>query len=138
VIFLNSRRTLAASSGVPIVEADDQLSYIGFGPFLWHAQLMIELNMDTVLAAVNDLHASTGNRIFTLIEIAEAIDGQRVTPPPGMRVTIDEDGNPHPELNPPVPRWVTTLNNILLRLGEEGKLPVEPIAMVAFPPLPPE
>jgi hypothetical protein len=99
---------------------------------------MMELNMDTVLAAVNDLHARTGNRVFTLIEIAEAIDGQRVTPPPGMRVTTDEDGNPHPELNPPVPRWVRTLNNVLLRLGEEGKLPVESIAMVAFPPLPPE
>jgi hypothetical protein len=107
-------------------------------PILWQAQLMIELNMDTALAAVNDLHASTGNRVFTLIEIAEAIDGQRVTPPPGMRVTTDEDGNPHPELNPPFPAWVRTLNNILLRLGEEGKLPVEPIAMVAFPPLPPE
>ena len=61
----------------------NSLSDIGFGPFLWHAQLMMELNMDTVLAAVNDLHASTGNRVFTLIEIAEAIDGQQVTPPPG-------------------------------------------------------
>ena len=99
---------------------------------------MMELNMDTVLAAVNDLHASTGNRVFTLIEIAEAIDGQQVTPPPGMRMTTDEGGNPHPELNPPVPRWVMTLNNILLRLGQEGKLAVEPIAMVAFPPRPPE
>ena len=112
---------------------------IGLGPFLWQARLMIELNMDTVLAAVNDLHISTGKRVFTLIEIAEALDGgQRVTPPPGMRVTTDEDGNLRPERNPPVPRWVRTLNNILLRLGEEGKLPVEPIAMVAFPPLPPE
>jgi len=44
--------------------------------------------MDTVLAAVNDLHASTGNRVFTLIEIAEAIDGQRVTPPPGMKAAM--------------------------------------------------
>lgn len=100
---------------------------------------MRELNMDTALAAVNDLHASTGRRVFTLIEIAEALDGgQRVTPPPGMRVTTDEHGNPHPEVNPPFPAWVKTLNNILLRLGEEGKLPVQTIAMVAFPPLPPE
>lgn len=95
--------------------------------------------MDTALAAVNDLHASTGKRVFTLIDIAEALDGgQRVTPPPGMRASTDEHGNPHPERNPPFPAWVRTLNNILLRLGEEGKLPVEPIAMVAFPPLPPE
>ena len=42
----------------------------------------MELNVDTVLAAVNDLHARTGKRVFTLIEIAEALSGgQRVTPP---------------------------------------------------------
>ncbi len=100
---------------------------------------MRELNLETVLAAVNDLHTHTGKRVFTLIEIAEALDGgQRVTPPPGMRVTTDEHGHPHPEVNPPFPAWVRTLNNILLRLGEEGKLPVETIAMVAFQPLPPE
>jgi hypothetical protein len=29
-----------------------------------------ELNEETVLAAVNDLHARTGKRVFTLIEIA--------------------------------------------------------------------
>ena len=41
----------------------------------------MELNEKTVLAAVNDLHARTGKRVFTLIEIAEALsDGQRVTP----------------------------------------------------------
>jgi hypothetical protein len=37
----------------------------------------MELNEDTVLAAVNDLHARTGKRVLTLIEIAEAIEGQR-------------------------------------------------------------
>lgn len=57
---------------LPGVETDrlwprNSLSDIGFGPFLWHAPLMMELNMDTVLAAVNGLHASTGNRVFTLI-----------------------------------------------------------------------
>lgn len=99
---------------------------------------MVELNEETVLAAVNDLHARTRKRVFTLIEIAEALDGQRVTPPPGMRAPTDAHGNPHPELTPPVPAWVKTLNNILLRLGEEGKLAVEQTAMVVFPPSPPE
>jgi hypothetical protein len=94
----------------------------------------MELNEETVLAAVNDLHARTGERVFTLIEIAEAIEGQRVTPPPGMRAPTDEYGNPRPELAPPVPARVKTLNNILVLLGEEGKLAVEQIAMVVFPP----
>jgi hypothetical protein len=66
----------------------------------------MELNVDTVLVAVNDLHARTGKRVFTLIEIAEAIEGQRVTPPPGMRAPTDAHGNPLPELAPPVPAWV--------------------------------
>jgi hypothetical protein len=94
----------------------------------------VELNVDTVLAAVNDLHARTGKRVFTLIEIAEAIEGQRVTPPPGMRAPTDAHGNPLPERARPVPARVKTLNNILLHLGEEGKLPVMQTAMVVFPP----
>jgi hypothetical protein len=95
----------------------------------------MELNEDTVLAAVNDLHARTGKRVFTLIDIAEAIEGVRVTSPPGMRAPTDEQGNAHPEFAPPFPARVRALNNILLRLGEEGKLPVEQSAMVVFPPL---
>jgi hypothetical protein len=94
----------------------------------------MELNVDTVLVAVNDLHARTGKRVFTLIEIAEAIEGQRVTPPPGMRAPTDAHGNPLPELGPPVPARIKTLNNILLHLGEEGKLPIMQTAMVVFPP----
>jgi hypothetical protein len=93
----------------------------------------MELNVDTVLVAVNDLHARTGKRVFTLIEIAEAIEGQRVTPP-DRRAPTDAHGNPLPELAPPVPARVKTLNNILLHLGEEGKLPVMQTAMVVFPP----
>lgn len=94
----------------------------------------MELNEQTVLAAVNDLHARTGKRVFTLIEIAEAFgDGQRVTPP-DRRAPTDAHGNPLPELAPPLPAWVMALNSILLRLGEEGKLPVERTAMVMFPP----
>jgi hypothetical protein len=94
----------------------------------------MELNVDTVLVAVNDLHARTGKRVFTLIEIAEALsDGQRVTPP-DRRAPTDADGNPLPELAPPVPAWVKALNSILLRLGEEGKLPIMQTAMVVFPP----
>ena len=91
-----------------------------------------ELNDETVLAAVNDLHARTGKRVLTLIEIAEEIGGGRVTPPPGMRAPTDAHGTPRPELAPPLPAWVKTLNNILLRLGEEAKLAVEQIAMVVF------
>jgi hypothetical protein len=92
----------------------------------------MELNEETVLAAVNDLHARTGRRIFTLIEIAEDLGGGRIIPPPGMRAPTDAHGNPNPELAPPVPAWVKALNNILLRLGEEGKLAVKQIAMVVF------
>jgi hypothetical protein len=94
----------------------------------------MELNEETVLAAVNDLHTRTGKRIFTLIEIAEAISGERVTSPPRMRAPTDAHGNPLPELFPPIPAWVKALNGILLRLGETGKLTVEQTAMVVFPP----
>jgi len=93
----------------------------------------MELNEESVLAAVNDLHARTGKRVFTLIDIAEAIEGQRVTPPPGMRAPTDLQGNPHPELAPPITVRARTINSILLRLGEEGKLPVMQTAMVVFP-----
>jgi hypothetical protein len=98
----------------------------------WHAQLM-ELNVDTVLKAVNDLHERTGKRVFTLIDIAEALGRGPVTSPPGMRAPTDADGNPLPERAPPVPAWVKVLNEILLHLGEEGKLPVMRTAMVTFP-----
>jgi hypothetical protein len=94
----------------------------------------MELNEEMVLAAVNDLHARTDRRVFTLIEIAEALsDGRRVTPP-DRRAPTDAHGNSLPELAPPVPAWVKALNSILLRLGEEGKLPVMQTAMVVFPP----
>ena len=94
----------------------------------------MELNADTVLVAVNDLHARTGKRVFTLIEIAEALsDGQRVTPP-GRHGPTDAQGNLIPGMSPPVPAWVKALNEILLHLGEEGKLPVMQTAMVVFPP----
>jgi len=95
----------------------------------------MELNVDTVLAAVNDLHARTGKRVFTLIEIAEALDGgQRVTSQPGALAPTDADGNPLPDMAPPFPAWVGVLNEILLHLGDEGQLPVEKAAMVVFPP----
>ncbi len=95
----------------------------------------MELNVDTALVAVNDLHARTGKRVFTLIEIAEALSGgERVTPLPGSRAPTDADGNPLPELAPPIPAWVKMLNEILIHLGEEGKLPVMQTAMVVFPP----
>ena len=94
----------------------------------------MELNVDTVLVAVNDLHARTGKRVFTLIEIAEALSGgQRVTPP-GRNGSTDAQGNLIPGMSPPVLAWVTVLNEILLHLGEEGKLPVMQTAMVVFPP----
>lgn len=92
----------------------------------------MELNEETVLAAVNDLHARTGKRVFTLIDIAEAIEGQRVTAPPGMRVSGDAHDKPLPELTPPITARARTINSILLRLGEEGKLTVMQTAMVVF------
>jgi len=94
----------------------------------------MELNEEMVLAAVNGLHARTGERVFTLIEIAETIEGQRVTSPPGMRAPTGAGGHPHPELAPPITARARTINNILLRLGEEGRLTVEPAALVMFPP----
>jgi len=59
----------------------------------------MELNEEAVLAAVNDLHARTGQRVFTLIDIAEAIEGQRVTPPPGAR-THRRPRQPPPRAGP--------------------------------------
>jgi len=94
----------------------------------------MELNEESVLAAVNDLHARTGKRVFTLIDIAGAIEGQQVTPPPGMRAPTDAQGSPLPGLAPLITARARTINNILLRLGEEGKLPVMQAAMVVFPP----
>jgi hypothetical protein len=94
----------------------------------------MELNIDTVLVAVNDLHARTGKRVFTLIEIAEALSGGERVTPPDRHAPTDGKGNPLPELSPPIPAWVKALNEILLHLGEEGKLPVMKTAMVTFPP----
>ena len=94
----------------------------------------MELNVATVLVAVNDLRARTGKRVFTLIEIAEALSGGERVTPPDRRAPTDAHGNPLPELAPPVPAWVKVLNEILLHLGEEGKLPVMQTAMVVFPP----
>ena len=104
------------------------------GLLLCHPQLM-ELNEKTVLAAVNDLHARTGKRVFTLIEIAEALsDGQRVTPP-GRH---GPDSTPTATSSPSCPRrsrpGSRCSTSILLHLGEEGKLPVMQTAMVVFPP----
>jgi hypothetical protein len=94
----------------------------------------VELNVDTVLVAVNDLRARTGKRVLTLIEIAGALSGGERVTPPDRRAPTDAHGNPLPELAPPVPAWVKALNEILLHLGEEGKLPVMQTAMVVFPP----
>jgi hypothetical protein len=94
----------------------------------------MEPNEETVLAVVNYLHARVDKRVFTLIDIAEALsDGQRVTPP-DHRAPTDSQGSPFPELAPPVPALIKVLNSILLRLGEKGKLPVMQTAMAVFPP----
>lgn len=93
----------------------------------------MELNVDTVLEAVNDLHERTGKQVFTLTDIAEALSsGQRVTPSHRQAPT-DAQGNLLPELGAALPAWVRVLNEILLHLGEEGKLPVMRTAMVTFP-----
>lgn len=94
----------------------------------------MELNTGTVLAAVSRLHDETGERVITVFDVAKAISGdQRVTARPGVRVT-NSQGDSMPELMPPWPAWVNTLNNILQQLGEEGKLPVVMTATVVFPP----
>ena len=63
----------------------------------------MELNEETVLAAMNDLHARVDKRVFTLIDIAEALtDGQRVTPL-DRRAPADSQGGPLPELAPARP-----------------------------------
>ncbi|HEY3954839.1 MAG TPA: hypothetical protein VGM53_15810 [Streptosporangiaceae bacterium] len=41
-------------------------------------------------------------------------------------------GEPLPEFAPPITARARTINSILLRLGEEGKLPVMQTAMVVF------
>jgi len=95
----------------------------------------MELNAESVLEAVARLHAESGERILTLLDIAQALPhsgGKRVTARPGARVT-GADGNLLPELMPPWPAWVTALNNILRKLGEEGRLPVTLTATVVFP-----
>jgi hypothetical protein len=63
----------------------------------------VELNVDTVLVAVNDLRARTGKRVLTLIEIAGALSGGERVTPPDRRAPTDAHGNPLPELAPPVP-----------------------------------
>ena len=94
----------------------------------------MELDEETVLAAVNNLHARTGRRVVTLIEIAEALDDQRVTPPPGMRAPTDAHGNILPELASPVPAWVRTSTASCCGSERKRKLAVERTAMVVFPP----
>jgi hypothetical protein len=94
----------------------------------------VELNTETVLAAVSRVHEETGERVITLFDVAKAISGdQRITAPPGVRVTNSQGGS-MPELMPPWPGWVSVLNSILQRLGEEGKLSVAMTATMVFPP----
>ena len=94
----------------------------------------MELNAEAVLAAVSRLHDETGERVITVFDVAKAISGdQRVTARAGVSVT-NSQGDPMLELMPPWPAWVSVLNNILQRLGEEGKLPVAMTATVVFPP----
>lgn len=94
----------------------------------------MELNTEAVLAAVSRVRQETNERVITLFDVAKAISGdQRIIARPGIRVT-NSQGDFMPELTPPWPAWVTVLNNILRRLGDEGRLPIVMTATVVFPP----
>lgn len=82
----------------------------------------MEINAETTLEAVADLRARTGRRVFTLFEVAEAIWPGPATAAPGAQGPA------------PWPAYVTTLDRILRKLGEDGKLPVTLTATVVFPP----
>lgn len=78
----------------------------------------MELNAETVLAAVEGLRARTHGRVFTLFEVAETIW------PGSACVTLGAQG--------PAPwqAYVAVIDRILRELGEEGKLPVTLTATV--------
>jgi hypothetical protein len=70
----------------------------------------IELNEETVLAAVNELHARTGKRVITPIEIAEELGDHRVKPRQVNRgdvlLLVPQRTEPVPILfGPVVPSW---------------------------------
>jgi hypothetical protein len=85
----------------------------------------------SVLALVNELHdADPAKKTFTLAEIAEALHRPgsaamaqgSVTAPVGQATS-----------QPAMPAWMATLDNILKKLGQEGRLQVTTTAVVVFP-----
>jgi hypothetical protein len=86
----------------------------------------------SVLALVSRLHeANPTKRTFTLAEIAEALHG------PGsaaiaQRTVVDAAGQAIGQ--PAMPAWMDVLNNILKKLGEEGRLEIMTTAVVVFTP----
>lgn len=86
----------------------------------------------SVLALVTQLHsANPTKRTFTLTEIAEALHG-----PGSARLAHGSVVGPAgPPLRQAVmPAWMEVLNNILKKLGEEGRLQIMTTAVVVFPP----
>lgn len=82
----------------------------------------MQLNAETVLEAVANLRARTGRRVFTLFEVAEAMWPGPATVTPGTQGPA------------PWPHYVTVIDRLLQKLGEQGKLPVRLTATVVFPP----
>jgi hypothetical protein len=92
------------------------------------------IDEQSVLALVNELReANPEKRMFTLLEIADALGGPD-TGSASFAVTtvMDDEG----EIIKPrrfMTRWMEVLNEILKKLGQENKLAVTTVAVVVSP-----
>jgi hypothetical protein len=87
----------------------------------------------SVLALVNQLHAANPAKMtFTLAEVAEALYGPGSAAFARGSVVMTSAGQPVERHI--MPAWMEVLNNILKKLGEEGRLQVMTTAVVVFPP----
>jgi hypothetical protein len=88
---------------------------------------------ESVLALVNVLHErNPAQKTFTLTEIAEALQGPGSTRIAQGSVVTNTPGE---IIAPPImPAWMEALNNILKKLGQEGRLQIITTAVAVFPP----
>lgn len=87
-------------------------------------------DQESVLALVSELHeANPAKRSFTLMEIADALWGPG-SASFGYATAPYADGRTARRL---MPAWMETLNNILMKFGEEDTLVVTTVAVVVFP-----
>ena len=90
------------------------------------------LDEESVLAVVNDLHKSDPTkRTFTLAEVAEAL-GWPGSHTLAQRCVAWNDQGEVLDV-PAMPAWVDALNNILKKLGQDGKLTIITTAVAVFP-----